>query len=843
MSGGPILLSDAAVPKRYDLTLEPNFDSFCFFGIVSIELQINRSSKVTELHSRELTIGSVVFRDKQGRMEPVKIEHNDTVLYIHWPRNTVVGSAMLAIDFIGKHNDSMAGFYRSKYRDTDGKMHWMVSTQFESLDARRCFPCWDEPARKATFDCTLIVPRVMTALSNQPIISEELTQNDRKRVTFDTTPVMSTYLLCFIVGQFSFIEQRSRSGVRIRCYTPLGRAKECRFALDTAVKSLELYEDFFDIPYPLKKIDHVAIPEFAAGAMENWGLVTYRSSDFLLPKSSTVAQQQRVFAVVVHETAHQWFGNLVTMKWWDDLWLNEGFACWMESYAAFRLQKHWKPWDSFIINVQARAQALDALHSSHPVQVPIRAAEEVEQVFDAISYCKGACVVYMVYDLLGEKKFQEGLRVYMKRHQYGNTVTMDLWRAWEEVSGEPITQLMNCWTMTQGFPLLRVTRHNKQIKIAQHHFLADGSSSDDRQWIVPIITLDVTGHRKHQRLEHAEQTYNIGHDDWCCVNANQATMARVQYPEDQYEALVKAVDHLSVRDRIGIVSDAYACCRAGFISVTALMTTLSIARTERDSWVWTTLAEPFGNMYRLLRCSDTEKASSFQEIVLPWIDAARPKEIWDVTQSDALETNRRRIILSLYQLFARDPTFVKQANHHFDRMVQSNEPIPMEIRTAVFRTVMQNNPEKYESLVSLLDVASSDAERKQIYRALGWVSKVELKRKTLDWAFNNVKTQDLHTPMFGVSESNANGASTAFSWLQENFTRVMERYAKTSPALLAALIRACCTGSCSTEALEATKCFVDQHMELRKRCGPKLKQMLEGMQNQHRFLTHLLQHN
>ena len=267
----------------------------------------------------------------------------------------------------------------------------MASTQFESLDARRAFPCWDEPARKAIFGVTLTVPKHMDAFSNMPELSNKtLAGGTKKEIAFLDSPIMSTYLLAFVIGEFDYVQAQTGHGVLIRVYTPPGKSDSGAFALDCATKSLDAYNDFFGIPYPLPKLDMVAIPEFAAGAMENWGLVTYREVDLLIdPTKASSNQKQRVCTVVTHELAHQWFGNLVTMTWWDDLWLNEGFASWAENWAADVLFPHWAMWDQFTTGHLSAALRLDSLKSSHPIQVPIHHAEEVEEVFDAISYCKG----------------------------------------------------------------------------------------------------------------------------------------------------------------------------------------------------------------------------------------------------------------------------------------------------------------------------------------------------------------------------------------------------------------------------------------------------------------------
>ena len=409
----------------------------------------------------------------------------DDIATLTFSEEIPVGKCVLSITYVGEHNNQMAGFYRSSYTGADGTKKTMVSTQLEAIDARRLLPCWDEPAAKATFACKLVVAKGLTALSNMPV--KTLVQTEEKAFyTFETTPKMSSYLLAFCVGEFDFVGGTSKNGVQMRCYTPPGKAELGRFALDVGLKTLDNYDAFFDVPYPLPKMDMIAIPEFAMGAMENWGLVTYREVDLLIdPATATASQKQRVCTVVTHELAHQWFGNLVTMEWWSALWLNESFACWTQSFAADLIFPEWKMWQNFICTDMARARSLDALKSSHPIEVRIYKAEEVEQVFDAISYCKGGCVVRMAYETLGAEAFKEGLRIYMKRHAYGTPVPSDLGKAWAEASGKDVPSLMASWTEQMGYPLLTL---HADGKVTQRWFLADGSTPDEKKtWSVPMF--------------------------------------------------------------------------------------------------------------------------------------------------------------------------------------------------------------------------------------------------------------------------------------------------------------------------------------------------------------------
>ncbi|NWV24852.1 PSA aminopeptidase, partial [Origma solitaria] len=397
--------------------------------------------------------------DEEVHATGFNYQNEDEKVTLSFPSTLQKGTGTLKIDFVGELNDKMKGFYRSKYCTPSGDTRYAAVTQFEATDARRAFPCWDEPAIKATFDISLVVPKDRVALSNMNVVERRPYPDDESlvEVKFARTPVMSTYLVAFVVGEYDFVEARSQDGVLVRVYTPVGKAEQGKFALEVAAKTLPFYKDYFNVPYPLPKIDLIAIADFAAGAMENWGLVTYRETALLIdPKNSCSSSRQWVALVVGHELAHQWFGNLVTMEWWTHLWLNEGFASWIEYLCVDHCFPEYDIWTQFVSADYTRAQELDALDNSHPIEVSVGHPSEVDEIFDAISYSKGASVIRMLHDYIGDEDFRKGMNLYLTKFQQRNAATEDLWESLEKASGKPIAAVMNTWTKQMGFPLIYV---------------------------------------------------------------------------------------------------------------------------------------------------------------------------------------------------------------------------------------------------------------------------------------------------------------------------------------------------------------------------------------------------
>jgi len=469
------LLPTDVVPLHYDLSLVPDLKNYTFDGTVVINVKVKKEGlKQFTVHSNDIKISSVVFGE--SNKGTCAFNEKDTTVTFTFDSALPAGDGKVTIVYQGQLNDKMAGFYRSKYV-LNGEERVAATTQFEPTDARRAFPCWDEPEHKATFSVTLTVDKKLVALSNMPIVSETA-KDEKKVVKFDNTPIMSTYLLAFFVGETECVEGKTREGVTVRVYTPVGKTEQGKFALDVGTKTLSYFTEYFGIPYPLPKLDMIAIADFSAGAMENWGLVTYRETALLIDeKNSTLSGKQRVAYVVAHELAHQWFGNLVTMEWWNNLWLNEGFATWVGNLAVDHLFPSWNIWTGFVTEYFARALSLDGLEHSHPVEVDVANSGQINEIFDAISYCKGASVIRMIAEFLGEADFKKGLHAYLSKHSYKNTVTEDLWTALGTASGKPVALNMNCWTKHIGYPYIKVSRTtDNQLNITQHRFVASGKT-------------------------------------------------------------------------------------------------------------------------------------------------------------------------------------------------------------------------------------------------------------------------------------------------------------------------------------------------------------------------------
>ncbi|MXX53810.1 MAG: M1 family peptidase, partial [Dehalococcoidia bacterium] len=468
-------------PTLYTLTLEPDLESFTFTGSETIAIEVDEPASLIAMNSSEIAIQSATLSLSNGseiQPESITFDEEKETVTLAFTETVPVGAAELSIEFTGELNDKLRGFYRSTYTDVDGNQRWMATTQFEATDARRAFPCWDEPAVKAAFDITLVVPQELEAISNTEPVSITNTDDGKKVVHYAETPVMSTYLLAFIVGDLACVQDRTRDGVLMRVWATRGNEDKGQYALETSMALLDYFHDYFGVPYPLSKLDHIAIPDFAAGAMENWGAITYREVALLVdPVDSSAGTREIVAAIISHEMAHQWFGDLVTMEWWDDLWLNESFASWMGDKAVDYLHPEWEMWTQFLTHDTSSALNLDGLRNSHPIEQPVNNPAEIGELFDAISYSKGGSVLRMLEHYLCEDDFREGLRLYIQRHQYANARTRDLWNALGEASGQPVAEIMDSWTSQTGYPVLEasVNRSGESIEVGlyQSRFLYD----------------------------------------------------------------------------------------------------------------------------------------------------------------------------------------------------------------------------------------------------------------------------------------------------------------------------------------------------------------------------------
>ena len=601
------ILPQKVKPKHYKLEITPNFDSFRFGGNLIVDLEIIQDTSVIVCNSRDLEISSCFIKDNNGSCIGTTSIMYDTekhTVSLHFPMELRISNTLqqLHLEFTGVHNDNMVGFYRSGYklRGSD-EQKYMLVTQFEAVDCRRCFPCWDEPALKATFSITMKVPANLTALSNMNVV-EETVIDELKIVKFATTPIMSTYLVAMAVGDFEYIEQIANpsngSPIVCRTYTLPGSTHLGHFANETAVKVLEFFSSYFNIAYPLPKLDMLAVGDFAAGAMENWGLVTYREEAILFdPANSSLLVKEDVGYTVAHELAHQWFGNLVTMKWWDELWLNEGFATFVGWLAVDKLYPDWLVFKSFVARDIAYAQSMDGQRASHAIQVEVGCAEEIDQIFDGISYSKGATVIRMLESYLGREIFAKGVSNYLLKFQYSNATTNDLWQALSEVCGQDVGKLMGNWTLKVGYPVVCIEneiyndeRELMSLELSQSRFLSSGDlkeDEDDVAWSVPIGVLTIDGITQHLlKSKNGTIEFKLSKNEYYKLNANVYGFYRVAYPSETLQKISHTVklnlESLTVEDRIGLVSDMFALAMAGKMGTAQALETVLVFQKENS---------------------------------------------------------------------------------------------------------------------------------------------------------------------------------------------------------------------------------------------------------------------
>ncbi|MBI2040219.1 M1 family metallopeptidase [Candidatus Microgenomates bacterium] len=757
-------------PERYKIILMPDLEQFSFEGEETIYLTLEKSTEQITLHSVELKIESVEWVHKGRENWAGKISYNpkrETVTFT-FPKSLEKGRGELKLKFKGILNDKMRGFYRSKYV-LDGVDKHLATTQFEATDARRAFPCFDEPSQKAIFDVTLMISSHTVAISNtvESVVREH--ESGLKIVEFEPTPKMSTYLLAFIVGEFENIEGRTKDGALIRVFTTPGKKDQARFALDVAIKSLEFYEDYFKIPYPLPVLDLIAIPDFAAGAMENWGAITYRESTILVePEKSSVANKQWVALVIAHELAHQWFGNLVTMEWWTHLWLNEGFASFIEYLVIDAIFPQWDIWTQFVATEMGTAYSLDALKNTHPIEVKVGHPAEISEIFDKVSYSKGASILRMLHEYLGGEVFQKGLQHYLKKHSYANAKTEDLWVALEEVSGKPVTEVMTNWTSKAGHPLINIKEKgkSKKLQLTQDRFFSSPLSKkqikDSTIWSIPLngTLMD----KKTMIITDRGEKLNKG----------ETSFVRVDYPHKYFKELEKDVrsGKLPAPDRLGLIRDTFSLVQSGQSPTTLALELAKSYANEEDYTVWAELTNHLSKLDSLLAYESfhnnykTYNRYIYKKIVakMGWQKKAGEKH------TDAL---LRGMVLYKLGSFGDEET-VNMAK----KLWTGGEYVDPDLRGLVYNLVAENGgKDEWNQLVKMYKDEDNQQEKERIGRALGQFKVKTLLKKTLDFAISKHVRYQNSLQIIAVVWSNPYGRYLAWEFVKAHWKLLKERYA------------------------------------------------------------------
>ncbi|MGA3219632.1 MAG: M1 family aminopeptidase, partial [Acidimicrobiales bacterium] len=699
-----------------------------------------------------------------------------------------------------------------------GKETWLAATQFESTDARRAFPCWDEPDMKATFAVTIVAEDGLTVLSNSREVSSEVLEAGRRRTRFARTMPMSTYIVAVVIGPFELTEAQDVNGVPLRIGSVPGRSALRGLAEDAAAHALSFLSNYFSMPYPADKLDHIGIPDFAAGAMENLGLVTYRETALLVARESSQVERQRVVSTIAHETAHMWFGDLVTMRWWEGIWLNEAFATFMELLVTDDFEPGWQVWTSFGVD-RAAALVADSLHASRAIEYPVGRPEEADNMFDSITYDKGGSVLRMIERYLGKDTFRRGLNLYLDKHRYSNTDTNDLWEALEVASGQPVQAVMGTWVNQAGHPMISVELTGpSELRLSQRRFFLDGTRDDNQRWVVPLTlryaTADGAVEHRQLLLEDASATIALdGELAWALVNEGSWGVYRTHYDDELRQRLYRTLDRLGDRERLSLVADTWAATVAGLVPLDSSFDLWSLLESERDPDVWWAIAGGLGlieliageSELPLLRGLARHLAgSAFRDVGWDAGTAAR-----DSDESPRRARLRARLV-SLLGVLGADPEVRSGARQLLADADAGRAPLAPDLATPVAQVIAAAGAEEeWELLYSHYKKATTPQDEVRYLHALGGFTGPAQVQRTLDLVFSGeVRSQDAPNVLAGALGQRA-GCLLAWEAIEQHWDEMllrwppntMHRVLEQLPALVAA----------GDDAVQRASAWLDSH--------------------------------
>lgn len=768
-------------PLNYVLRFEPHFSNFTFSGNEIIDVSITKPTSKIMLNAAELKIKNchMLWNGRKINAKTKLDEKNET-LEIKIPIR-IKGKAQIIIDFVGILNDRLVGFYRSQYKDKQGKTKFLATTQFEAADARRAFPCWDEPEAKATFDIAIITEKNHTAISNTNVISKKKLGN-KTIFRFAKTPIMSTYLVYLAAGEFEFLSSKLGK-VTMRIVTTKGNSKKGKFALDLCKKLVMSYENYFGIKYPLPKLDLIAVPDFASGAMENWGAITFRETILLYdPKTSSTLTKQYIAEVVSHELAHQWFGNLVTMKWWNDLWLNESFATFMATKFVDKFYPEWKLWDQFLEDTMNTAMGLDALHSSHPIDVKVNEPSEIREIFDAISYDKGGCVLRMLESFVSEKTFRAGLRTYLKKFSYKNAKGDDLWNEIGKEARAPVRIMVNSWLKQVGFPLLEAQKLDSKLALSQKRFVLEKKGKEKGLWYIPVsISQDNKTIKKLVTKTH--DAIPIKHSP-LVINSGRTGFYRIKYSYDLLADLKTAALHKSISavDRWAAQNDLFALCVSGDGTARRYLDFVEAYEDEDD---YISRSNVANNLYFLYQKTRNEPYSyAIKNIAQFFLRNIFSQLGWDAKENEP-HTNaflRSFVISALGRL--DDDQIISEANKRFEQYLKNPSSLNPDIQEPVFSIVAwSGDATTYKKLLGLYRSAKTQEEKLRFLGALCSFKDDKLLLDTLKFSQSKeVRSQNMHMPIMRIS-TNPYGKAILWPWLKKNWKSIRVKVGVGSPLL------------------------------------------------------------
>lgn len=805
-------------PLHYDLTIHPNLTTLDFTGVIRIQLDVHEDTSVIVLHAKQMQISKALLLAPEG-MRPLEVLEYPPFHQLALQSESVLTKGRryeVQLEFAANLSDSFHGFYKSSYRTRSGEVRVLASTQFEATFARGAFPCFDEPAFKANFTIQIIREPRHIAISNMPKLKTVELPGGLLEDYFDTTVKMSTYLVAYIVSDFVSVSKTTQHGVKISIYAVPEKIDQTGFALDAAVKLLDFYDDYFDIPYPLPKQDLAAIPDFQSGAMENWGLTTYRETGLLYdPEKSSASDKLSIVKVIAHELAHQWFGNLVTMEWWNDLWLNEGFAKFME-FISLDITYPELQVDDFFLGKCFEAMEVDSLSSSHPVSTDVENPTQIQEMFDDVSYDKGACILNMLRDFLTPEVFEIGIIRYLKRYSYQNTVNSHLWESLTDVCSEDLDKvhlkhkefcmkrssqsggskwysgdeldvraIMDTWTLQEGFPLVTVEVKGREVRLSQERYLKtdDHSLTEGFLWQIPLTYMTSASSTIHRFLlkTKTDVLYLPEEVDWVKFNVDMSGYYMVHYEGEGWNSITKLLLHnhtaLSGNDRASLIHNVFQLVSVGKVQLdTALELSLYLSKETEVMAV----TQGFGELvplYKLMEKRDmTALENQMKGYIVDLFRGLIDQQEW--SDSGSVSERVLRSYLLLFSCVRNYAPCVTKATQLFNKWRDSDGTmsLPVDVNMAVF-LVGARTPEGWDFLFEKY----SNSMQMNLKSRIKYAMTITHMKDKLKWMMEQslkgelIKTQDLSDVVVSVSK-NPHGYKLAWDFLRANWHTMIKKF-------------------------------------------------------------------
>ena len=843
-SAGAQRLPDTVVPEHYTLTLTPDLKAATFSGVESIDVTVKQAASSITLNAAEIAFQSVtISASGQEQTATVVLDKGKEQARFEFPAPVPAGKATLSIAYTGILNGELRGFYLSK---TERRRY--AVTQFEPTDARRAFPSFDEPAFKASFDVSLVADAADTAISNGPIVSDTPGPVDGKHtIKFLTSPRMSTYLVAFLVGDFA-CTSGEQDGVAIRvCATP-EKVGMTPYGLDAAKYILHYYNNYFGIPYPLKKLDLIAVPDFEAGAMENFGAITYRETDLLIDNATASdAAKENVVSIVAHEMAHQWFGDLVTMQWWDNIWLNEGFATWMANKPLAAMHSEWNVAQD-VANDEDGTMDTDAEPTTRAIRAKAETPDQINEMFDGIAYGKAGHVLLMVENYLGEETFRKGVQAYLSAHLYANATAEDFWGAQTEVSHKPVDQIMKSFVAQPGVPIITFgLQKSGQVQVTQKRFFLSPSIKPDpkQKWTVPICFKSGADDKQDcELLTPDTAALKIPAAPVFFANATGKGYYRSAYPVSSYASLVSGIEtSLTPPERISLLGDEWAQVRSNKAKVGDYLDLAAELRTDPNATVVSSAASGMEVIALRVAATPDEKAR-----IAAWIRKTFGPEYAKLGPPSASDTsNQRDLRAELFELlgnFGKDPGVQAEAARIANEYIADPTSVdPTLGQTALVISARNGDAALFDKMQKVYETSSNPEFQEGALRLLSEFENPELAQRSLDYDLSGkVRNQDFAFQLAIGLQIDANRERT-WKFVKTNWDQVAAQLTTNSGGYLVSA-----TGNfCSAEARDDVQSFFATHkvaaaeralknaieringcIEFRALQEPKLKEWLAG---------------